>query len=258
MYIFLHAGASATSPSSTSKRDGSTADSVSSPATKKRRYDSTAKMQTQQDIDLRSIDDAFIKLQEDTTKSLTDQETKPGELVRYLKKFKHQKAAVNLEDGENKVKVSLPSYLKDFEKDDTIEDVFTRIDRFMSFLDYHILAKIIDKYGKEEDKENLKKYREKLKVFLENWQMDPLVVNESMEDQIKLKFKLDTDSMHMYYEIEGAIADLLGMNVDDIVLVSIDSGCVELVFALPMTAVERLPSLTLSQIAEVAEWMPTI
>ncbi len=213
----------------------------------------------QQDNDLRSIDDAFIKLQDDTIKSLTDQERNPKDLVKYLEKFRHQKLAVKHEDGDE---VFFPSYCKDLEKDlekdESIESFFTRIDRFMSFLDYHILRKIIERYGKDEDRANLAKYIEQLEDFLENWQAEPLVVNESTEDQTKLNFKLDTDSMRLYYAVEGAIADFFNIHVDDVVLVSIDSGCVELVFALPTTAVERLPSLTLSQIAEVAEWTPTV
>ena len=219
------------------------------------RNDSTAEHEKMDlETESESIDNAFIKLRSDTIKSLT-KKTSPEDLVDYLQNFGRKKAAVKHEDGENEV---LANYFDDLEKDDSIKAIFKRIRKFMSFLDYHLLEKIIDEHGDEKDNENLTKYIKKLTVFLENWQVEPLVVNESTEDQTKLKFKLDTYSLTCYNQIKTVIANLFQRHSCEVVVTSIDSGCVELVFALPMTAVERLPSLTLSQIAEVAEWTPTV
>ncbi len=155
--------------------------------------------------------------------------------------------------------VLLANCFDDLEKAKSIETIFDLISRYMSFLDFELLKDIIKEHGDEKDKENLAKYIEKLKDFLQNWQVVPLIVNESTEDQTKLNFKLDTDSLTCYNEIKGAIARLFDLrSCSDVVVISIDSGCVELVFALPTTAVKTLPSLTLSQIAEVAEWTPTV
>ncbi len=203
----------------------------------------------------RSIDDAFIKLKRDTMKSLTGNKTEPEDLKDYLQNFGREKAAVS--HGNEEDKVLLDSF-DDLEKDNSITAIFKRINNFLSFLDYHLLEKIIEEYGEDEDRANLVKYVEQLTDFLENWQVKPLVVNESTEDQTKLNFKLDTYSLTCYNEIKRAIAKLFKRPCCDVVVISIDSGCVELVFALPTTAVERLPSLTLSQIAEVAEWTPTV
>ncbi len=209
------------------------------------------------DIESRRITDAFVKLQRETMKSL-EKRIKPTKLKDYLKNYGREKAAVTYRKKENEV--LLDSYFDELEKIDLIPDIFDRIRNFMSFLDYHLLEKIIEEYGDDKDNENLMKYIKKLTVFLENWQVEPLVVNESTEDQTKLKFKLDTYSLTITYycEIKRAIADLFERHTHEIVVTSIDSGCVELIFALPTTAVERLPSLTLSQIAEVAEWTPTV
>ncbi len=157
--------------------------------------------------------------------------------------------------------VLLADCFDDLEKAKSIRTIFDLISRYMSFLDFELLKDIIEEHGDGDgkDEENLAKYIEKLKDFLENWQVEPLVVNESTEDQTKLNFKLDTYSLRCYNEIKGAIARLFNLrSCSDVVVISIDSGCVELVFALPTTAVERLPFLTLSQIAEVAEWTPTV
>ncbi len=125
--------------------------------------------------------------------------------------------------------------------------------KFTSFVDYNILEMIIIKHGEPKDKDNLTEYTERLKHFLERWTVKPLEVNESAEHQTKLHFKLDIDSLKCYKTLQ--IAKFFKVKVCEVVLVAIKPGCVELVFALPTTAVERLPSLILS---EVADWTPTV
>ncbi len=202
-----------------------------------------------QDNNLRVIDAVFKQLRDDTIKSLTDKYETPEKLVDPLLYCGHETAVVN------RGKVLLASYFDDLKKDESIKDFLTRIHKCMSFLDYHLLEIIIKVYGNKKDKENLKKYSDHFEDFLATWQVKSLVVNESTEDQTKLKFKLDTNSLRCYIEIKGAIATLFKVHVGMVFLVEIQPGCVKLVFALPTTA---LPSLTLSQIAEIAEWTPTV
>ncbi len=232
---------------------GAPATSSSVTCRTKRRDDRTAYYKViEWDNNLRAIDAAFIKLQDDTIKSLTDKYKTPEKLVDSLLYCGHETAVVN--HG----KVLLTSYFDDLKKDESIKDFLARIHKCMSFLDYHLLGIIIKEYGDKKDEENLTKYIDHFKDFLATWQVKSLVVNESTEDQTKLKFKLDTNSLRCYIEIKGAIANLFKVHVGMVFLVEIKPGCVELIFALPMTAVERLLSLTLSQIAEVAEWTPTV
>ncbi len=202
----------------------------------------------QLDNELESIQVAFTDLQLNTKKSLKRNQTKPRDIAVFLDGLPSKRA---VEDREE-----LLGYHSDYlNKAESIDDVFQVMRKFISFVDYHILEWIITNYGEPKDKENLTEYTERLKHFLETWKVKPLEVNESAEHQTKLKFKLDSKSLECYKDLQGAIAKFFKVKVCEVVLVKINPGCVELVFALPTTAVERLPSLTLS---EVADWSPTV
>ncbi len=201
-------------------------------------------MQVDNELDLEFIQKAFIDLQIDTKESLKQNQTKPQDIAVFFDGLPSKKVV--------KDRKELLEYHNDYE---SIDDIFHVMGKFMSFVDYHILERIITKYGEPKDKENLTEYTERLKYFLETWKVKPLEINESAEHQTKLNFKLDINSLKWYKDLQGAIAKFFKVKVYEVVLVEIKPGCVELIFALPTTAVERLLSLNLS---EVADWTPTV
>ncbi len=209
------------------------------------RSNSTEDEKMQLDNDLESIQEAFIDLQRHTKESLKRNQTKPQDIAVF---FPSKRAVDNNEEF-------LQYYSDDLNKAESIDDIFQVMRKFTSFVDYHILERIIAKHGEPKDEENLTKYTERLKHFLETWKVKPLVVNESTEHQTKLNFKLDINSLKWYKYLKGAIAKFFKVDVCEVVLVAIKPGCVELVFALPTIAVDRLPSLNLS---EIADWTPTV
>ncbi len=203
----------------------------------------------QLDNDLESIQQAFTNLQLDTKESLKRNQTKPQDIAVFLDGLPSKKAIKDREE-------LLEHYSNYLNEAESIDGVFKVMRKFTSFVDYHILERIITNHGEPKDKKNLTEYTEQLKHFLETWKVTkPLKVNESAEHQTKLKFKLDGKSLGWYKDLQGAIAKFFKVKVCEVVLVKINPGSVELVFALPTTAIERLSSLTLS---EVADWTPTV
>ena len=223
---------------------------------KRRRGSSTDDEIMQLDIDLESIQEAFTKFKLATKLSLELKQKKRQTIINDL--------TVCLLGIPSKRAVKdrtelLEHYSDNLNNAKTIDAIFQVMEKFTSFLDYLFLKDIINKHGEPEDEINLKKYTEQLENFLHNWKVKrPLHVKESTKHQTKWKYKLDTDTLKWYKDIKKDIAKFVGAKVREVVLVEIKPGCVELIFALPTTAVERLLSLTLSQIAEVAEWTPTV
>ena len=223
---------------------------------KRRRGSSTDDEIMQLDIDLESIQEAFTKFKLATKLSLELKQKKRQTIINDL--------TVCLLGIPSKRAVKdrtelLEHYSDNLNNAKTIDAIFQVMEKFTSFLDYLFLKDIINKHGEPEDEINLKKYTEQLENFIHNWKVKrPLHVKESTKHQTKWKYKLDTDTLKWYKDIKKDIAKFVGAKVREVVLVEIKPGCVELIFALPTTAVERLLSLTLSQIAEVAEWTPTV
>ena len=210
------------------------------------------------DIDLESIQSAFTNLQLDTKKSLEDKQKKQKkpqsiieDLAFFLLGFLCKRAVYDRE-------VLLNDHRDDLKKAKSIHDIFVVVQTFTSFLDYHILEEIIKNHGEPKNKKNLANYTKQLNIFLQNWKVEPLHVKKSTKHQTKWKYKLKTYTLHWYKDLQEAIAKFLKIDPSQVVLLKIKPGCVELVFGLPTTAVERFPSLTLPQIAEVAEWTPTV
>ncbi len=218
----------------------------------------------QLDSDLESIQSAFKEFKSATKKSLKLKQDEQQKRNRRSQTFIKDLAVCLLDIPSQRAvkdrKELLEHYSDDLNNAKSIDDIFQVVQKFTSFMDYHILKEIIETHGEPEDEKNLAKYTEQLQNFLQNWKVEPLHVKESTKHQTKWQYKLVTDTLAWYEHLKKAIATFLGVKVREVVLVAIKTkpGCVELVFALPTTAVERLLPLTLSQIAEVAEWTPTV
>ncbi len=141
----------------------------------------------QLDNELESIQQAFTDLQLDTKESLKRNQTKPQDIAVFLDGLPSKRAV--------KDRGELLEHHSDYlNKVESIDGVFKVMQKFTSFVDYHILERIITKHGEPKDKENLTEYTERLKHFLETWKVKPLEVNESAEHQTK--FNLSSTAIH--------------------------------------------------------------
>ena len=142
-------------------------------------------------------------------------------------------------------------------KSNNIQDIFIILSNYWSFLDYTLLENIIEKFGSEEDKENLERYKSEVKQFLKSCKVDenqpatlwkrykPSTSNSVLDEQrVLLCFKLETKSLCMYYDIKSAIANIFDTNVECIVIDEIRPGCIELVFLFPRIILKAMLPLS--------------
>ena len=190
--------------------------------------------------DIRSMEKRFARLQTATRESIKVRNVPPESLVGHLSAYRMFPAVRAKEDE------LLADRLKDLEKADTIDQIFTIVSSFLSFLDFEILEDIINSkdLGDDNDRQNLAEYIKSLKEFLNSWKVEPCKIyhdeSEILRSRSKLCFKLNTDSLSMYRDVKIAIARILEIQVYALQLCSIEDGCVELVFLLPKIAVSSL------------------
>ena len=118
----------------------------------------------------------------------------------------------------------------------SIDEIFSTVVSFWSFLDFELLEGVInDKdLGADSDRQNLSEYVKSLNDFLDSWVVEPHKIpcygSEPIGSQVKLHFKINTDSLSRYREVKAAIARILGVKLYELKLHLIDEGCTELVF----------------------------
>lgn len=123
-------------------------------------------------------------------------------------------------------------------EDDTIESVFEVVAGYSSFLEFDVFQTILEKYGSDEEHEDLK-YPEHLKEYITMIKLDelaehrPHLINPELLDdsttEIKIKYDLDcehTPNLESLKKVKIAIAKILGVNASLIRIYRIEEGCV--------------------------------
>ena len=142
---------------------------------------------------------------------------------------------------------------------DGVDDLFMVILPFESFLDYDLLEKIVKKFGDDTDKENLAQYVADLKEFLNSWKVKPQNIcqyERNTESELKMCFKLESDSMKCYRDFKGSIAKIFRVNVCAIRIAAVDIGCIEIGFFFPKVIAKQ--SLSSSQETQLAALTPRL
>ena len=221
---------------------------------KRKRLDSDTKLKN----DLKSIQKKHAKLMSSTRKSLKKKQVEPKDIAAHLLGFQDSRPVRMTDDSS----LLLAHRLDQLWAAETVDDIFKEINPFESFLDYDLLEIIIDQFGDDEDQSNLEHYIEALKEFLCLWKVtEPHNIHENVsisEDEIKMWFKLDSDSLKCYREIKGSIARIFEVDPYVIRIVTVDFGCIKIGFLFPKTVVERSIPLNASQKARLAALSPPV
>ena len=189
--------------------------------------------------EIRSMERRFARLQTATRESIKKRNVFLDCLAGHLSAYRMFPAVRRKED------VFLADCQDELKAADSVDKVFAIVSPFLSFLDFEILEDIINSkdLGADSDRQALAEYIRSLKVFLNSWKVEPHKIcrDESglSRHQVKLCFKLDTDSLSMYRDVKVAIARVLGVQVHALQLCSIEDGCIELVFLVPNSGVGR-------------------
>ena len=131
----------------------------------------------------------------------------------------------------------------------SIDNAFISLREHWSFFDYEILSHIIRHLGNDLDKENLRKYDEKFKLFCERkvTEVSPSIFDHDGQKRKRRKYfviLVTKDVIQNLKDVKAAerkVASLLGLNVSTLRLHRIDIGSIILVFSIPMFL--QLPKL---------------
>ena len=197
-----------------------------------------------QQLDIKAMEKQFKKLTLATRDSLKRRNVPHTKLIDYLFACPFSSSVVTSKSERSS---QLLDWQSDLKNSKSIDEIFTVLAPFWSFLDFELLEDII-KYENLEadcDWQSLEKYINSLKNFLNSWKVQPYTfsryVSESLGFQVsKLCIKLDTESLSLsiYQDVKAFVAQILGVSLYDIRLVSIEEGYVELVFLCPEQALQ--------------------
>lgn len=124
----------------------------------------------------------------------------------------------------------------------SIDAAFIILRNHWSFFDYEILSHIIRHLGSDSDRENLRKYDDKFKLFCERkvTEVSPSIFDQDRQKRKRRKYfvVLVTKSIvHNLKDVKAAerkVASLLDLNVSTLRLHRIDIGSIILVFSIPI------------------------
>ncbi len=184
--------------------------------------------------DTSSIIQSFADLDSNTSESLRKQDISIDRLVN-----------IALSIGVYKSDVSDVSMLEDDKKElrgaKSIDAAFIILRNHWSFFDYEILSHIIRHLGSDADKENLKGYNEKFKLFCERkvTEVSPSIFDQDGQKRKRRKYfvvlitKAIVQNLKDVKAAERKVASLLGLAVSALRLHRIDISSIILVFSIP-------------------------
>ena len=140
-----------------------------------------------------------------------------------------------------------------------VSEVFTTLENYTSFFNYHFIEHIIDQFGTDLDQERLENYLEEFHNFCKRniFEIPCNVFAESSRATAKvfaLKCTDEVATMNDVVAIMKEIAETLGIPPEALQLCSVKKGCVELHFLISAAVADHIfpvsPSqhLTLSEI----------
>ena len=204
------------------------------PASRQRKRDDGIQ---QLNSDIESMEMKFVRLQLSLRDSLKERNISSGRLADFLMNHSSFRSVMT-----NKQALRLSNQQSDLENAGSIDEIFSVISPFWSFIDYRLLEEIINDLGADADQGNLAGYTTSFKEFLDSWKVDPCKIcchkNVLQGSQVKLYFKLDklwldTDTLLICRDVKAAIARIFSLKVTELQLYSIEEGCIELVFLSP-------------------------
>ena len=195
----------------------------------------------QTETEIQDLQRKYARLVTDTIQSFQKKKVKPKKIVTHVLAY-HSFPAV-LEREQMK-------YLADESENlsgaKNLDDIFSILSKYWSFLDFMILEDIIIKFGTRNDKDELDRYYAEVKIFLEAHRVTSCIEvarTDSSSSEL-IYVKLDTNSLNKYYQVRGAIARLLEIEVKCLRLLRIETGCIELVMLFPQQAAQHARKLS--------------
>lgn len=189
----------------------------------------------------------FADLVEYTLTSLEKRKVGPNRIIIWLQE---------LEAYRPLTKESLP-FLRDrienISKPKSVEQLFKILHHYWSWYNFHLLEKLIHKFGDENNSEELSKYLEKFRNFIDKRKVLPNSQDSFRTGStygkgsnlllIKVDQSWDRISLKQIWEFHHYIAEILKVEPHVLYLASIGKGCICLNLVVPETIAEHVFSL---------------
>ena len=138
-------------------------------------------------------------------------------------------------------------------KPKNVEQLFKILHHYWSWYNFHLLEKLIHKFGDENNSEELSKYLEKFRNFIDKRKVLPNSQDSVMTGStygkgsklllIKVDQSWDRISLKQIWEFHHYIAEILKVEPHVLYLASIGKGCICLNLVVPETIAEHVFSL---------------
>ena len=198
----------------------------------------------------RDIRVVFPKLVKATIDSLIMSGVEPKVLSDFI--FDH----IEYEPRVKKHKSSLPDYLEQLEKADSVRTILRVIKPHYSFFNYEIIRLIIKKSDlltNDGAEKELEIYDKKFHDYCKHRVYEcPPVYSERLQSHATIHLKWDK-SIYDDFTVDGVLdfmfrlIRLLDVNPSNFDIISVDIGCVQILYQLPRYLVSRVFPLTLRQ-----------
>ena len=148
----------------------------------------------------------------------------------------------------------LEECIEELQAADNIDKVFLMLRGYMSFFSYHIVEYIIDAFGTQQDKENLRDYTAKLNEYSRRSIFECPTYSLARKDQANLVVKLEGVNLERYNLIHLAafksrISNIIKVTKYTLRLCTVEKGCLQLTFQMPHFVKEVIFPLADSQTA---------
>ena len=177
----------------------------------------------------------FQKLVSATIESLNRQNVSPDKLLSHVMTLGALKRVF-----EEPQVPALHHCFKELKAAKTIYESFLVLNDYFSFFNYHIIEHIIEELGTDEDKANLRKYKQYFHRYAERRIFECLpefgrVLNDA--DHVDILVKLD--SQYDDYTVAERerfchkLSEILNISLGILCLCRVDKGCLQMIFQVP-------------------------
>ena len=135
----------------------------------------------------------------------------------------------------------------------SVTDIIHAIFGYLSFFNYHVIEHLIQVFGSQEDKEELKKYKEKLNEYCKRrvFECPPLYSLPGRSDHVVVAVKLDDDltkyTLKTLQTFWLKLAKELKLLKHSLRIVSVEEGCMQLIFEIPSLVSRQIFPLSIEQ-----------
>ena len=139
---------------------------------------------------------------------------------------------------------------------ESVDRVFSILQKYYSFFNYYIIEKIIGWFGTPEDKERLETYDKNFKRFCKRrtFECPPDIFGPIDKEKTNLKVKVEEVCssakgcpVETVRQFRNSLGDILGVEPWTLHLCRIDDGCMELLFQFPFFVEEDIFPLSTKQ-----------